>query len=105
MLQRLDSFLDEELLLSDGLWSHDQLERMNQEFTAAVERALELGLESRAAARATVRVGREAAIESALEAAWNWLCCKKGDVSASEIMKFVCEPGSKHRAGARSVWS
>ena len=47
----------------------------------------------------------ERAVARAIEAAWNLLCRKKGDVSASEIMKFVCEPGSKHRAGARSVWS
>jgi hypothetical protein len=33
----------------------------------------------------------EVAVERAIEAAWNLLCRKKGDVSASEIMKFVRE--------------
>jgi hypothetical protein len=33
----------------------------------------------------------ERAVKRAIEAAWNLLCRKKGDVSASEIMKFVRE--------------
>jgi hypothetical protein len=33
----------------------------------------------------------EVAVERATEAAWNLLCRKKGDVSASEIMKLARE--------------
>jgi hypothetical protein len=54
MLQRLNFSLDEELLCGDGVWPRDRLLTMDASYTAAVERAFELGLESRAAAAATV---------------------------------------------------
>ena len=99
MLQRLNFPFDEELYAGDGLWSRDQLEQMNQEFTAAVERAFKLGLESRAAAAATVRVGalrngKEAAIEGAIEAAWRYLRSNMDegrDVSFVEVLGFARE--------------
>src|SRR5262249_33415761 len=99
MFQRLDSFvdLDEELLPSDGVYSRDQFERMNQEFTTAVLRAFELGLESRAAAAATVRVksslngSRRLAEEAAIGAAWDLLCSRKGEMAAAEVLAFVRE--------------
>jgi|SRR5262245_24415466 hypothetical protein len=68
--------LDDELSCGDGLWSRGQLEWMNQEFTAAVERALELGLESRAAAAATYSrnaMNGKQYIEAVIEAAWRYL--------------------------------
>jgi hypothetical protein len=79
-----------------GLWSRTQLEEMDSAFIRAVERAFELGLESRAAAAATVRVGalrngKDAVIESAIEAAWDFLCRKRGDATALEIVKFIRE--------------
>src|SRR5215470_18962817 len=93
MLQRLNFFLDEELLSGDGLWPRDRLLSMDASYVAAVERAFELGLESRAAASATVafRNGRAAAIESAIEAAWDLLVSRKGEISASEVVMFVRE--------------
>src|SRR5215470_8864712 len=58
----------------------------------AVLRAFELGLESRgAAATVSFRNGKAAAIEGAIEAAWDLLCSKKGEVSASEVVAFVRE--------------
>jgi hypothetical protein len=68
---------------------------MNQEFTAAVERALELGLETRAAAAATVRIGRNGsrrlAEEAAIGAAWNWFVGVKFEVPAAAVVAFVRE--------------
>jgi len=80
MLQRLNFSLDEELLCGDGVWPRDRLLAMDASYTAAVERAFELGLESRAAAAATVsfRNGKAAALEGALEGAWNSLISKRG---------------------------
>jgi len=74
-----------------GDWTRDRLEEMNKNFVAAVERAFELGLESRAAAAATVvfRNGKAAAIEGAIEGAWDFLCSKGGQVSASEVVGYV----------------
>src|SRR5262245_32662826 len=85
--------VEEDLSVSDGLWSRAQLERMNAQYVAAVERAFELGLESRAAAAATVsfRNGTAAAIEGAIEAAWDLLCSRKGEMAASEVVAFVRE--------------
>jgi hypothetical protein len=93
MLQRLNFSLDEELLCGEGLWSRDRLLAMDASYTAAVERAFELGLESRAAAAATVsfRNGKAAAVESAIGAAWNSLRDRKGEMSASEVLAFVRE--------------
>src|SRR5262249_5885969 len=64
-LQRLNFSPDEELLCGDGVWPRDRLLTMDASYTAAVERAFELGLESRAAAAATVsfRNGKAAALE------------------------------------------
>jgi hypothetical protein len=91
MLQRLNFSLDEELLCGDGVWPRDRLLTMDASYTAAVERAFELGLESRAAAAATVsfRNGKAAALESALEGAWNSLISKRGEMAASEVVAYV----------------
>ena len=65
---------------------------MNQEFVGRVEAAFSAGLESRAAASATVRVGRngrETAIETAIQGAWDFLCSKRGDLTAREVVEFV----------------
>jgi hypothetical protein len=65
---------------------------MNDRFTAAVEAAFGSSLESRTAASATVRVGngsRRLAEEKAIGAAYDLLCSKKGDMSASEVVIFV----------------
>jgi hypothetical protein len=94
VLQRLNSFdLDEELLPSDGVYSRDQLEEMDRRFVEAVERAFALKLESPIAAAATVsfRNGRAVAVEAAIEGAFNFLCAKKGEVSAAEVVAFVRE--------------
>src|SRR5262245_42907405 len=80
-----------------GDYTRDRLEQMNQVFTAAVERAFELGLESRAAAGATIRLksslngSRLLAEEAAIGAAWDLLCRKKGDMTALEVVNFVRE--------------
>jgi hypothetical protein len=91
MLQRLNFSLDEELLCGDGVWPRDRLLTMDASYTAAVERAFELGLESRAAAAATVsfRNGKAAALEGALEGAWNSLISKRGEMAASEVVAYV----------------
>ena len=93
VLQRLNYPLDEELRPGDGLWTRDELERMNASFVVAVEAAFAAGLESRVVAGATVafRNGNAAAIESAIEGAWDLLCRRAGEVSASEILAFVRE--------------
>ena len=77
-----------------GDWPREQLVQMDNLFTAAVERAFELGLESRAMAAATIRFRRRLAEESAIQAAWNWLrgnMAEGKDVSASEVVTFVRE--------------
>jgi hypothetical protein len=54
---RLDhSFSDEPEDARDGPWSREQLETMNAQFVAAMERAFELGLESRASAANQVKL-------------------------------------------------
>jgi len=40
----------------DGMWTRERLEEMNAAFTAALERAFELGLESRESARREVKL-------------------------------------------------
>ena len=68
---------------------------MNQEFTAVVERAFELGLESRAAAGATYAVksplngSRLLAEEAAIGAAWRWFVDAKFDVPAAAVLARV----------------
>jgi len=80
-----------------GDWTRERLLEMNDRFTAAVERAFELGLESRAAARATVRVGRngrEAVVEAAIESAWRYLRTNMNagiDISFVEVLAFARE--------------
>jgi hypothetical protein len=93
MLERLNSSLDEELDVGDGLWSSAQFEAMDATFVAAVELAFRLGGESRGAAGAigSSRNGREAAIEGAIEGAWNMLCHNKGEMAAAEVLAFVWE--------------
>jgi hypothetical protein len=83
--------LDEALSCGDGLWPRDRLLAMDASYTAAVERAFELGLESRAAARATIsfRNGKVAVLEGALEGAWKNLCSKQGEVTAAEVVAYV----------------
>jgi hypothetical protein len=84
--------LDEELSCDDGFWPREQLERMNDRFVAAVERAFELKLESRVAAAATVRIGRNGTAvvtERAIKAAWDLLCGRKGEMAAAEVLKFI----------------
>ena len=96
MLQRLLSYDDE--LYGDGLWSREQLEEMDNRFTAAVERAFELGLESRAAAGATYDVKmngrRRLAEEAAVESAWHYLLTSMDagvDVAFVEVLAFARE--------------
>jgi len=74
-----------------GDWTREELVAMNDRFVAAIEAAFAAGTESRTAARATVsfRNGKAAAIESALEGAFNFLCAKKGEVSAAEVVGYV----------------
>jgi|SRR5262245_50461527 len=76
-----------------GDWTRDRLEEMNKNFVAAGERAFELGLESRIAAVATVsfRNGKAAAVEGAIEGAWKFLCEKRGEVTAMEVVAYVRE--------------
>jgi len=94
MLQRLQSF-DEELLSSDGLWSRERLEEMNNSFVAAVEAAFQAGDESLAAARATVQVksslngSRRLAEEAAIGAAWRWFADANFDVPAAAVLARV----------------
>jgi hypothetical protein len=89
MLQRLAS--GDEVC---GAWTRSQLLEMDDRFVAAVEAAFRAGGESLAVARATVsfrngKVGKAAALEGAIEAAWDLLCSKKGQMSASEVVAFV----------------
>jgi len=66
---------------------------MNDRFTAAVERAFELGLESRAAVRVG-RNGREAVVEAAIESAWRYLRTNMNagiDISFVEVLAFARE--------------
>ena len=89
MLQRLNSPFDEELLVGDGLWSRAELERMNDSFTVAVERAFELKLESRAAAAATYSgnaMNGKQYIEAVIEAAWRWFRDAKFEATAVEVV-------------------
>jgi hypothetical protein len=78
-----------------GDWPREQLVQMNDLFTAAVERAFELGLESRAAAGATVRVGsslngsRRLAEDAAIQAAWRWFADVKFQATAVEVLARV----------------
>jgi hypothetical protein len=60
---RLDNYLfidkhcaDPEIPELHGSWSREQLETMNAQFVAAMERAFELGLESRASAASQVKL-------------------------------------------------
>src|SRR5262245_30776594 len=90
MLQRLASYSYDDELYGDGTWSREELERMNQEFVAAVETAFQRGLESRAAARATVWVAKPSRqVEEVIEAAWNFLWENDGDLPFVEIVSFV----------------
>jgi len=71
MLQRLSVSFDEEI---EFYPPRRELEAMDQKFTAAMERAFELGLESRASASAIVKMnGKLRADEIAIELAWRWL--------------------------------
>src|SRR5262245_834602 len=89
MLQRLAS--GDEVC---GTRTRSQLLEMDERFVGAVEAAFQAGGESLAVARATVsfrngKVGKAAAIEGAIEGAWDFLCSKGGQVSASEIVGYV----------------
>src|SRR5262249_30271525 len=89
MLQRLALSDLDELEKQCGLWSRVELERMNQDFVAACERAFELRLESRVAASATIRLNGDARrIEMAVERAWVWFCRRdrEKEVAFSEIL-------------------
>jgi hypothetical protein len=89
MLQRLSSFLDEELLPGDG-WNREQLIQQNDRFVARVEAAFAAGLESRAAAGATVRVGaRPLAEEAVIGAVWRWFVDAKFQATAVEVLGRV----------------
>jgi len=84
--------LDEELLPGDGVWPRDRLLAMDAFYTAAVERAFELGLESRAAASTTVRVTKQRLTgEQAIQEAWTWYCRNRdtADISSSEVVARV----------------
>ena len=93
MLQRLNPPLIEELQPGDGTWNHSQLLEMDRCFVQACETAFQAGFESRTAASTTIQIGRrngrEAVIERALESAWDWLVREKGNVAATEIVKFI----------------
>ena len=89
MLQRLNFFLDGELLYGDGLWTRDQLGEMDRRFVAAIELAFAKGGESRAAAAATYVVNGKQHTEAVIEAAWCYLRTNMDagiDVSFAEVL-------------------
>jgi hypothetical protein len=70
-----------------GDWPREQLVQMDNLFTAAVERAFELGLESHAAAAATYTTkGKQRADELAIELAWRWFRDAKFGATAVEVL-------------------
>jgi|SRR5215831_3083270 len=76
----------------EGTWTRDELKRMNQEFTAAVERAFGLGLESRTTAAAMVSFrndSRRLADDAAIGAVWSWFVGVKFEATAVEVLARV----------------
>jgi len=89
MLQRLALSDLDELEKQCGLWSRVELERMNQDFVVACERAFELGLESRASASAIVKLNGKQHADVLIDAAWRYLRTNMDegrDVSFAEIL-------------------
>src|SRR5262249_32338671 len=80
----------------NGVWSRDELERMDAAFVRALSRAFASGHESPVAARATVRLGRNGskvlAEDAAIQVGWSYLRTNMAagvDVSAVEVLARV----------------